>query len=200
MSTITTTQEVTESSGRALTAADLAVLPAELPSGPALYELDNGRLIIMSPPGFAHGAMEALIVAAFVHQGDLRGLGRTVSGEAGVILWRKPDRVVGVDVAFVSSKSLPLRLSSEGYLETIPDLVVEVRSKNDSAVYVRRKVDDYLTAGVKVVWVVDPTIRTFIEHRRDTLPRTYHEADTVTVEDVLPGFSLPIASLFSLPC
>lgn len=199
MSTIVTTHESTESTNKVLTAADLSVLPAELPSGPAIYELENGRLVIMSPPGYAHGAVEAAIAAAFVEQGDRRGQGRTVCGETGLILWRDPDRVVGVDVAFFAVGSLPLKLSPEGYVETIADLVVEVRSKNDSAAYVRRKVDDYLTAGVRVIWTVDPAVRSLVEHRRDSAPRTYGEADTVTVDDVLPGFRLPLASLFSLP-
>ena len=70
--------------------------------------------------------------------------------------WRNPDRLVGADAVFIANSSLPIRESSEGYLETIPDLVVEVRSKNDTLPAVQRKVDDYLTAGVKVVWVVDP--------------------------------------------
>ena len=197
MSTIITTHESIESTNKVLTAADLSVLPAELPSGPAIYELENGRLVIMSPPGFQHGAIETAIASAFYVQGDLRGLGRTVSGETGVILWRDPDRVVGVDVAFIAVGSLPLKLSSEGYIETIPDLVVEVRSKNDSAAYVRRKVDDYRTAGVRVVWTVDPATRSLIEYRRDSAPRTFTEGDVVTVEDVLAGFRLPLTILFS---
>ncbi|MGE0606480.1 MAG: Uma2 family endonuclease [Pirellulales bacterium] len=199
MSTLATSHDSTESTTKALTAADLAALPSDLPSGPVLYELENGRLIIMSPPGYIHGRVEIAIASAFYEQGDRRGLGETVGGETGVILWRDPDRVVGVDVAFVAKASLPIKLSPEGYLETIPDLVVEVRSKNDSPGYVRRKVDDYLAAGVRIVWTVDPAARSLIEYRRDTAGRTFTEADTVTVEDVLPGFRLVLATLFSLP-
>ncbi|MCH7685276.1 MAG: hypothetical protein IH899_01105, partial [Planctomycetes bacterium] len=44
---------------RPYTAADVAAMPAELPSGPVLYELDDGRLITMVPPGNEHGAVEA---------------------------------------------------------------------------------------------------------------------------------------------
>jgi Uma2 family endonuclease len=75
-------------------------------------------------------------------------------------LWRDPDRVVGADVAFVAKKSLPIRRTQEGYLETIPELVVEIRSKNDSLKFVERKVRDYLKAGVEIVWVADWTART----------------------------------------
>ncbi len=172
------------------TIADVAELPSELPSGPVLYELDNGRLVTMPPPGNVHGASEGNLITALKNQGEHRGLGKARSGDVGVILWRNPDRLVGADAVFIANSSLPIRESSEGYLETIPDLVVEVRSKNDTLPAVQRKVDDYLTAGVKVVWVVDPAARTVTAHRRDAQPQVYLEDDTLTVEDVIPGFQL----------
>jgi Uma2 family endonuclease len=181
---------VVDYEAKLFTIADVAELPAELPSGPVLYELDNGRLITMPPPGNVHGALEGNLITALKIQGEHRGLGKARSGDVGVVLWRNPDRLVGADAVFIANSSLPIRESSEGYLETIPDLVVEVRSKNDTLPAVQRKVDDYLTAGVKVVWVVDPAARTVSAHRRDTEPQVYREDDTLTVEDVIPGFRL----------
>src|SRR2546423_1148234 len=108
-----------ESAVRLLTAADLAALPAELPSGPVLYELDNGRLNIMPPPGDLHGAIETKVAANLFFQGEKGGHGKARSGDVGVILWRNPDRVVGADVVFIANSSLPIRVSAEGYLETI---------------------------------------------------------------------------------
>src|SRR5262249_48861632 len=121
-----------EAGTRLFTAADLAELPSELPSGPVLWELDNGRLISMPPPRDLHGAAEGNLITALKVQGEQRGHGRARSGDVGIILWRNPDRVVGADAAFIANVSLPIRRSAEGYLETIPDLVVEVRSKNDT--------------------------------------------------------------------
>lgn len=174
---------------RLFTVADVAEMPSDVSSGPVLYELDNGRLITMPPPGDIHGAVENKLSAALHYQGELRGLGKS-RGEVGVILWRNPDRLVAPDALFIANSSLPIRRSSEGYLETIPDLVVEVRSKNDTQPAIQRKVDDYLTAGVKVVWVVDPSARTVTAHRRDVEPQVFLEDDTLIVEDVIPGFQL----------
>src|SRR6266481_1288543 len=109
---------------RLLTAADLAMLPSDLPSGPVVYELDNGRLVVMPPPGDIHGAVETILASELRNQGDKRGHGKTRSGGVGVILRKDPDRVVGPDAVFVSKSSLPIRTSKEGYLETIPELVV----------------------------------------------------------------------------
>ncbi len=175
------------------TVADVAELPSELPSGPILYELDNGRLIVVPPPGYVHGAVVGNLIAALKYQGEFKGLGKACSGDVGIVLWRSPDRLVGADAVFVANRSLPIRRSSEGYLETIPDLAVEVRSKNDSAPAVQRKVDDYLTAGVQVVWVVDPAARTVTVHRRNEEAKVYHEQDTLTLEDIIPGFELLVS-------
>ncbi len=178
------------------TVADLAVLPSDLPSGTVLYELDNGRLITMPPPGDLHGDVEGNLITALKTQGQYRGLGKARCGDVGIVLWRNPDRLVGADAVFIANTSLPIRLSPEGYLETIPDLVVEVRSPNDTGPEVQRKVADYLFAGVKVVWVVDPARQTVTEHRKDLPPKICAADDVLTVNDIIPGFQLPVRQAF----
>ena len=185
-----------EASFRPFTAADLAEMPRELPSGPVRYELDNGRLIAMTPPGHVHGKVETRIAAALHEPGEKRGFGEVSSGETGVLLWRSPDRVVGADVVFIGKDSLPARLTREGYLETIPELIVEVVSKNDTAPYIERKVSDYLRAGVRVVWVADPESRTLTDHRRDAAPRVYAESETVEPPELIQGLRLSLKEVF----
>lgn len=178
------------------TVADLAAMPSELPTGTRCYELDNGRLISMAPPGDLHGAVESNLTTELKTQGERAGHGKVRCGEVGVVLWRHPDRVVGADAVFVANASLPIRRSPEGYLETIPDLVVEVVSKNDTRPYIAQKVSDYLMAGVKVVWVADPASRTLTEHRPQVAPAVYQPEDVLTVEDLIPGFRMLVAQAF----
>ena len=177
---------------RLFTVADLARLPDELPSGPVRYELDRGRLVVLAPPGSDHCVVELGFAAALRYLGHNRGHGTAMCGDVGIVLWRNPDRVVGADAAFVVTASLPLRLSPEGYLETIPDLVVEVVSKNDSRPYVRGKVEDYLAAGVRVVWVADPKRRTVTVHRAGQDPEILGEDQELTIEELIPGFRLSV--------
>lgn len=181
---------------RPFTAADLAEMPRELPSGPVHYELDNGRLVAMSPPGRRHGFVECRIAKALSDALEGWSLGEVYTGETGIVLWRNPDRVVGADIAFISKPSLPVQESREGYLETIPDLVVEVVSKNDTGPYVQRKVDDYLRAGVRVVWVADPDAATLTEHRRDAKPRSFAQDETVELPDMIPSLRLSLKEVF----
>ena len=181
---------------RLFTTADLEALPTDLPSGPIDYELDNGRLVlIMVPPGNIHGAAQSNIATHLKVQGEFKGHGKART-EVGVVLWRSPDRVVTPDVLFIAVKSLPIRTSPEGYLETVPELVVEVRSKNDSLRYVERKVEHYLKAGVAVVWVADPAAKTVAVHTSQGEPVAYGEADTLELPGLIPGFSLPVADVF----
>src|SRR5215213_1527467 len=185
-----------EDCGRLFTAADLELLPTELPSGPIDYELDNGRLVfIMVPPGDLHGAVQSNIVTELKIQGERRGYGKART-EVGIVLWRSPDRVVGADIAFVAKKSLPIRRTSEGYLETIPEFVVEIRSKNDSLKYVQRKVQHYLKAGVEIVWVADPLSGTVTAHEGTGEPIVYSERDTLQLPGIIPEFSMPVADVF----
>ena len=181
---------------RLLTIADVAALPSDLPSGAVRYELDDGRLIIMAPAGDFHGMSELRIAAELLNQGERRGHGVARCGEVGVILGRGPDKLVGADALFICNARLPIKTSPEGYLETIPDLVAEVRSKNDRPAAVTRKVARYLAAGVRLVWVLDPEPKTVTAHRPGQTPRVFAASEMLTADDVIPGFSTPVADLF----
>lgn len=90
----------------------------------------------------------------------------------------------------------PVKLTPEGYLETIPQLVVEIRSKNDSARDMADRVADYLKAGVVVVWVVEPATETVTEHRNGEAVKSCQRDETLRCEDVIPSFKLTLAELF----
>ena len=181
---------------RLLTIADLAAFPDQLPSGPVKYELADGRLVtLMAPPGGDHGRMQLRVgIILFTHAEKL-GLGEAF-GEVGVILRRNPDSVRAPDAAFVLKRSLPVRMSPEGYLETIPELVVEVRSKNDSLPELRAKADEYLDAGVQLVWLVDPASTTVTVCRAKQSPQKLAVGDVLKAAGVIPGFRVPVAELF----
>jgi Uma2 family endonuclease len=187
---------MTQTVKRPLTAADLAVLPTNLPSGRVRYELREGELRIMAPPGDEHGDVEFTIGLLLGIHGQEKGHGRGRSGESAIILKRNPDTVVGADAVFLTQDQLPPRRSREGYLETIPALVVEIRSKNDTNAEVSEKMADYITAGVRTVWVADPGRRTLTVHRSGEPPLELGVGDTLTAEGIIPGFAVPVAKLF----
>lgn len=195
MSVVASQPRSTKTPTRLLTIADVAALPTRLPTGDVSYELDDGRLVIMAPPGGEHGSGQAKISSELVVQGEKRKLGKAFA-EVGVVLRRRPDRLVGADAAFIATNRLPHRLSPEGYLETLPDLAVEIRSKNDTWAEIRDKVAEYLAAGVLVVWVLDPARRTVAEFRAGQAEREWLATDMLTIPDVIPGFQVLVGDLF----
>jgi Uma2 family endonuclease len=183
------------SATRLFTAADVAVMPETLPSGSVSYELHHGSLVPMSPPGAIHGNLQSRIATELTIQGERLGHGKAFT-DVGVVLARKPDHVRGPDVAFVMKASLPEKISPEGFLESIPELIVEIKSKNDTASEIAEKVDDYLGAGAKLVWVCDDANDMFTEHRRGNPARNHGKDDILTCDDIIPGFRLSLAELF----
>jgi Uma2 family endonuclease len=111
-----------------------------------------------------------------------------------------PDRVRKADVSFIRLDRLSLaQATAEGHLPIAPDLAVEVLSPNDLAYEVDAKVQDYLSAGVRLVWVVNPLARTVEVHRLRGAGVILRENDELTGEDVLPGFSCRVGDLFLPP-
>ncbi len=178
------------------TVADLLEMPAELSSAPVQYELDHGRLMPRPPRGDIYHSVNLSFPGALLFDAEGRGLGVARCGEVRLILRRDPDRVVLADAAFFANRSLPLRCSLEDFLETIPDLVVEILSKNDNLAYMRAKVEDYLSAGVRVVWVADPIDETVTVFRHSVDPEILSEADLLRADGILPGLRMPVRDVF----
>ena len=182
------------SAPRLLTAADLAALPTSLPTGDVKYELNDGELVVMAPPGDRHGEFQ-FDLGYYLKQYAIQtgaGIGRA---EVGIVLRRNPDRIVGADAAFILNASLPVRHSPEGYLETIPELIIEIRSKNDTMPELIAKAQEYLQAGAQCIWIIEPEAQRFSAHFPDGSVSVFRPSDTLT-SPLLPGFAVPLTQLF----
>jgi Uma2 family endonuclease len=158
-------------------------------------ELIEGRLVVREPPGFLHGDVAArclVAISIFVTQ---HRLGRVLAAETGFTLARKPDTVRAADVSFVSAAQLAAGPTA-GYAEFAPELVVEVLSPCDRAGPVLAKVAAWITAGSRLVWIVDPSRRHVREYDRDGAVSLYSDRDELRGGDVLPGFVLAVNTLF----
>ncbi len=160
-------------------------------------ELVQGELIEMAPVGLSHGDAAVLLAAALLGFVRPRKLGR-VCTEVGFVLSRNPDTVRAPDVAFISSERLKSLVRRDAFVEGAPELAVEVLSPTDRASDVLQKIREYLAAGARLVWVVDPHNRTVTAHHPSGDARTYSGAEPVGGEDVLPGFSFCASDLFEI--
>lgn len=175
-----------------MTAEDLSELPDD---GFHRYELVDGVLIEMTPPGERHGTLMAQVVAVLWPYVESRNLGRLVAGDPGYILHRRPDTVRGPDVAFTSRERLEAPPAG-GYATLVPDLVVEIVSPGDRPGEVQAKIAEWLAAGVRLVWVFYPATRSIVAHRGPAEVRTYANQDMLVGAPVFPDFACPVARFF----
>lgn len=160
------------------------------------YELVKGELVEMTPPGGTHGRTALRIgwlIQSFLKSKNL-GEGMV---ETGYLLTSNPDTVRAPDVSFLSTEKIPAEGLPDSYVSGAPDLAVEIVSPGDTAAEIQSKVQDYLTHGSRLVWVVYPQQRLVVVHHPDGTARTLHETDTLTGEDVLPDFFCQVADIFS---
>jgi len=180
----------------ALTAADLerVSLPGKQ------VELVRGRLVVREPPGTWHGAIAAKLgyyLSDFVQrQGGGGALGLVFAQDTRFKLASDPDTVRAPDVAFVGRERTGL-IRARGYAELAPDLLAEILSPDDAPAELLAKVADWLAAGTKLVWVVDPQRSEVRVYRRDGSLSVLRESESLDGEDVLPGFTCPLEQVFS---
>jgi Uma2 family endonuclease len=98
------------------------------------------------------------------------------------------------DIAFVAAVHLPG--PKRGYFPGAPDLAVEVLSPDDRPGYVRERVAEWLDAGTRAVWVVDPRAKNVAVHVARCEPVVLGEADVLRGGDVLPGFAVAVSRIF----
>ena len=100
------------------------------------------------------------------------------------------------DVLFLSHERDALRRRPQGFLDVAPELTVEILSPTDRPDRVRRKLDEYFAAGVRLVWVIDPATRSVQVHHGHGEPRSLGTGAILTGGDVLPGFEMPVDDIF----
>ena len=156
-------------------------------------ELVRGVLVVREPPGLRHGRVAVNLAVCLAGHVRVHDLGQ-VYVESGFTLARDPDTVRGPDVAFISGARLP-DPEPVGYSDIAPDLVVEIVSPTDRPGELLAKVADWLSAGTRIVWVIDPERRLARVYRHDGTEQIVNADQTLDGEEVLPGFTCRLASV-----
>ena len=157
-------------------------------------ELVRGVLVVREPAGYNHGRVIAQLTGRLWSHVERAAAGQLLGAETGFTLFRDPDTVRAPDIAFVHRDRLP-DPASRGFVELAPDLVVEVLSPDDRPGETLAKVGDWLEAGARLVWVIDPDRRTARVYHADGRETSVTEKEDLTGEDVLPGFVCPLATI-----
>src|SRR5436305_8558397 len=151
------------------------------------YELVKGELRKMSPAGSEHGAIIVKITIRLGQHVESNGLGVCFGAETGFKIASDPDTVRAPDVAFVRRERVPESGIPKQFWHGAPDLAVGVRSPGDTLDEVEEKVEDWLSAGTRAVWLVSPRRRSVTVCRSMTEVTRPSEAEHLYGGDVVPG-------------
>ena len=158
-------------------------------------DLIRGGVVEMSRPKPPHGiAVTNIGFELTLWARRTRVVGYIASADAGVILRRNPDTLVGPDVAYFSAPRAPAHWG-----EVPPVLAVEVLSPSDRPGRVNAKIREYLDAGTQVVWLVDSEDRAVTVYRPNRNFQILKGDDLLSSEPELPGFQCVVSHIFLQP-
>jgi Uma2 family endonuclease len=158
------------------------------------YELIRGRVIELPPTGILHGGTERRVTALIGAFVDEHELGEIVGAETG--FWLSPDTMRAADCAFISREKMAQITEPQKFAPFAPDLAVEIVSPTDTARDIRDKVDLYLVAGTRLVWVLYPDLRKVDVYLPDQSAYTVNEDGILNGEAVLSGLNIEVVRLF----
>lgn len=170
------------------------------------FELINGERKKRVPNVIGHSDAIRALFRALDHHSLSTGIGETYS-ETSFILpdaydtdWVEGSRIP--DVMFVAAERIAAYKSAipeykERPLALVPDFVAQIISPNDKISEMDRKIDQYLTDGVRLIWIIDPQRRKAIVYAPDQ-KQPLHLAgdDLLDGRGVIPGFHVPLSKLF----
>ncbi|HEY7428302.1 MAG TPA: Uma2 family endonuclease [Gemmataceae bacterium] len=177
------------------TPEDLLTMP-----GGENFELVNGRLVERHM-GMLAGWVAAELIRVLGNHCRQYHLGWILpGGDAGYQGFPGSPRTVRKpDVSFVRHGRFRDEQLPGGHAHLAPDLAAEVISPNDKYEEVDEKIEEYLRAGVRLVWVISPQNHTIRVYRANGSSHSLRENDELDGEDVVPGFRCPVHDLFPRP-
>jgi Uma2 family endonuclease len=174
-----------------ITPADLLTMPEG-----KNYELVDGELVERNVSVLS-SLVEGNVVGKLQPFCDAHQLGSVLTASNGLRCFSDdPDKVRKPDISFVKRERLTHKHLREGFLTIAPDLAVEVISPNDLASELNEKVVEYRSAGISLIWIIDPEVRTGLVFRIDGTVTQLGMNDELSGENVIPGFCCQVAELF----
>ncbi|MGY2793418.1 Uma2 family endonuclease [Thermostichus sp. MS-CIW-37] len=157
----------------------------------------QGELVIMSPTGGETGNLNFEIAGEVYVWNRQSGRGKSFDSSTGFSLPSGSDR--SPDLAWIPIEKWEALDPSvrQGFLPLCPDFVVEILSPTDSWIQTQAKMQEYMDNGCRLGWLLDPKAKRVMIYRQGQAPQLVEDPETLSGEDVLPGFTLPIRKIWS---
>ena len=174
-----------------------------LPKDGNKYEVVKGELV-MSPAGIEHEEIGVRVIVALANFVREHKLGIICGSSAGY--WMKPrnpqlpkkKNFLSPDVSFLAKERLQgLKRPPKKFFDGAPDLVVEVLSPSDTIELLHEKIVEYFDNGTRLLWVINPAEQIVLVYHSPQPDRLLRSSEALDGEQVVPGFTLPVAELFT---
>ncbi len=150
------------------------------------------NIIIMAPTGSETGNTNSEIIGELIIWNRGNRLGFCFDSNAGFTLPNKAIR--SPDVSWISKERWE-KISKEDrkrFAYICPDFVIELISESDSIKDTMKKMEEWIDNGCRLAWMIDPERRTSYIYKPLMEPVTVAFSETLSGEDVLPGFELKL--------
>ncbi len=159
-------------------------------------ELEAGRFVPVTRNTWNHGVIVGNAYAALrtyvrAHPGWSISV-----GDPGTKLQGNPPTLRGPDVGVIRAERVPSGKGVAGWLEGAPDLAVEVSGDAQGWSELMTKALEYLGAGARMVWLLDPDARRVVVCTPPSSVKVLGPNDALEGGDVLPGFRCAVSELF----
>lgn len=166
---------------------------SRLPRGQERHEISAGELVTMPPPKSLHSLIALAVLEALQAYLREHAFGRAIP-EAGYVLSRDPLTIRQPDISVLSRERI--HGAADDHFESAPELAVEIVSSSDPAEDLQLKIDQYLRAAAKQVWVLYPKTKSVHVFYAGGSMAIFDETQMLEGGDLLPGFSIKVADLF----
>ncbi|MFN8664066.1 MAG: Uma2 family endonuclease [Thermomicrobiales bacterium] len=173
----------------------LTIAEFEAEAREGLWELIDGEPVEVTPSAGLSSMIASRIGYHLNSYVESHPIGHVFSADGGFILFGDRATVRSPDAAFVRVERLPKVPAA--FVPLAPDLAVEILSPSDRLADALSKVSMFLQAGVPLVWLIDPVRRTATIFRQEKAPVTIGDDAVLDGEEILPGFTLPLAKLLA---
>jgi Uma2 family endonuclease len=127
---------------------------------------------------------------------DPKRFGKVQGAEVYFRIRTDPETNVGIDVALGSPAQTAAITKKSSFIDGPPTFAAEVLSPYDKQKEIDEAIDEYLSCGVPVVWIVNPTYETVTVYRLGAEPVLYNRTQVIDGDPELPGFKCRVAEIF----
>lgn len=168
-----------------------------LPEDGFIHEVVNGELVMSPKNTWFHGRICTRLLFAIESFNRAHRLGAVLDSSTGFWMYNRNCRAP--DISFVPKErlaALGFKPNEARFFPGAPDLAVEILSENNTRAEIDDRLKDFFGSGTRLAWIIDPERQRVEVCHSPTRRQLIGSGGLLAGEEILPGFTYPIADLF----